>query len=89
MTQYVKYLYITCVCRIVTGSSRPFKAQMSYTYQLGDKGELLVVVTARDVSISAVSFRYIKIVTFFCLFLSRFGITKFVITDTLCSNVIF
>ena len=53
------------MCRIVTGSSRPFKAQMSYTYQLGDRGELLVVVTARDVSISAVSFRYIKIVMFF------------------------
>ena len=41
---------------------------MSYTYQLGDKGELLVVVTARDVSISAVSFRYIKIVMFFVCF---------------------
>ena len=59
---------ISRVCRIVTGSSRPFKAQMSYTYQLGDKGELLVVVTARDVSISAVSFRYIKIVMFFVCF---------------------
>ena len=53
------------MCRIVTGSSRPFKAQVSYTYQLGDRSELLVVVTARDVCISAVSFRYIKIVTFF------------------------
>ena len=53
------------MCRIVTGSSRPFRpsAQLSYTFedvgeldQLGnrralDVGELVVSVTARDVCV--------------------------------------
>ena len=53
VSQYVKYLYITCVCRIVTGSSRPFRpsAQLSYTFRDLVGRELVVSVTARDVCV--------------------------------------
>ena len=49
VSQYVKYLYITCVCRVVTGSSRPFRpsAQLSHTFE--GVGELVSLsITGRE-----------------------------------------